>query len=535
MFITKIDLTNFKRFNNLTIDLSNLKLPPKLVLLVGSNGSGKSSIFDAFEYASAMSKDHARIETEYHAKNSNLDSNVHIWLSDNSEYHRIGNSQLKKPSDKNIFYGRSSLRQVSRLTRAAPPQGFDPDADTDRPRFFIDRDDRFENDVPVLMQWLVRDIFRGARSDTAEALRLRYTDQLNQALLRIFGDDPATSLNLVELVPPLDGKTIDIRFKKGISEILYNLLSSGEKEVINVLLNLLVRRENFSDSVYFIDELDLHLNTALQFDLLQEIVDHWIPDSCQLWTASHSLGFIQYANQAPNAVIIDFDQLDFDQPMTLLPEQKSSLDIIEIAVPRTMLASLFRNRTPTYCENTNVAIYNLLGDDNRVFLPAKDKNDVYYSAKNNPQLQALMDRDYITDEEINHLGLKIPNLKILKLYSIENYLYHPDNIQELAPIFDKAAWINHLQVCKTLAYDHILIGLNQARKSYKALSDEKVFDLNGSHIIRNCLKSDDFEKFYPFLDVKSKVDRKMLVLLNLTPHQLAQTKWFKTHIQQVLS
>jgi hypothetical protein len=72
-----------------------------------------------------------------------------------------------------------------------------------------------------------------------------------------------------------------------------------------------------------------------------------------------------------------------------------------------------------------------LGDDNRVFLPAKDKNDVYYSAKNNPQLQALMDCDYITDEEINHLGLKIPNLKILKLYSIENYpSYLTNNINQ---------------------------------------------------------------------------------------------------------
>ena len=59
MFINKLQLKNFKRFTDLTVDLApqppkgvanqedeNL---PKLVLLIGANGSGKSCIFDAFE------------------------------------------------------------------------------------------------------------------------------------------------------------------------------------------------------------------------------------------------------------------------------------------------------------------------------------------------------------------------------------------------------------------------------------------------------------------------------------------------------
>ena len=47
MRISSLQLTNFKRFSNLTI--SNIPDTARLVLLIGSNGSGKSSLFDAFD------------------------------------------------------------------------------------------------------------------------------------------------------------------------------------------------------------------------------------------------------------------------------------------------------------------------------------------------------------------------------------------------------------------------------------------------------------------------------------------------------
>ena len=113
-------------------------------------------------------------------------------------------------------------------------------------------------------------------------------------------------------MPPLQGKPVEIHFHKGQSNIHYDLLSSGEKEVINILLNLFIRRESYQDTIYFIDELDVHLNTTLQYDLLKELTENWIPENCQLWTASHSLGFIQYAQESKAAVILDFDQLAAD-------------------------------------------------------------------------------------------------------------------------------------------------------------------------------------------------------------------------------
>lgn len=50
MRITKLELGNFKRFSDLTIE--GIPSTSKLVLLIGANGSGKSSVFDAFDVVS---------------------------------------------------------------------------------------------------------------------------------------------------------------------------------------------------------------------------------------------------------------------------------------------------------------------------------------------------------------------------------------------------------------------------------------------------------------------------------------------------
>jgi len=50
MRIKSIELRNFKRFTELVI--SDIPETSKLVLLIGSNGSGKSSLFDAFDWVS---------------------------------------------------------------------------------------------------------------------------------------------------------------------------------------------------------------------------------------------------------------------------------------------------------------------------------------------------------------------------------------------------------------------------------------------------------------------------------------------------
>lgn len=528
MFISKVQLINFKRFTNLTLDLAEVDPAARLVLLIGANGSGKSAVFDAFEWVSSLFKDRSNgADENYYKKVADLPTEVFINFHDGQAIQRRDGKNSGNAQHGDLFYGRSAFRQVPQLTRTGQGGQIDFRTDSDRPRLYIERDQRFENDIDVLTRRILEEVFSGTDFDSHK-LTEQYVTPLNNALERIFGSDPATALALRTLIPPLNGKIADIRFRKGESDIHYNLLSSGEKEVVNILLNLFVRREVYRDAIYFIDELDVHLNTALQYTLLKEITENWLPAGCQLWTASHSLGFIQYARAAQHAVILDFDQFDFDHTRTIYPQSKASLEVYEIAVPRETILQLFAGKQIILCENKNDEYYNLLGLENKLFVGVTDKNQVYLETKKNPHYYGLLDRDYLTETEVARIRQRLPNLFVLDYYSFESYLYHPANLQEVNPAFDGEGWKTELRRQKAELYDNILLGLKQAR-SYLVLKTEQIEDKDLKAII-TALKSDDFEEFYPYLDLKSKVNRAFLAKYNLAEHRLVRTNWFRTAI-----
>lgn len=326
MNISGLRLDNFKRFTDLEIDLS--ASPAKLVLLIGANGSGKSSVFDAFEYLSGPSKGvRSDFQSDdylsYCRKDRDEAVSVSCSLGGGASLRRTNGKIDVTPPNLDIrdaFYGRSSLRTIPEL-QYRQSGAADLPADADRPRRSIEWDTRFEADISHVTARILREVW-GERFDS-EQMKARFLDPINDAMARVFGNGGATDLRLTGMILALEGKPPDIRFSKGSSEIHYDLLSSGEKEVFNILLNLFVRREHFTNTIYFIDELDVHLHTRLQYALLQEIVERWIPDHSQLWTASHSLGFIDYASSSDDTVIVDFDDLDFDLPQVLRPAPKT--------------------------------------------------------------------------------------------------------------------------------------------------------------------------------------------------------------------
>ncbi len=545
MHITKVELQNFKRFTDLTIN--GIPADSKLVLLVGSNGSGKSSVFDAFEVFNSASKiDTSRVSRSGQqginmalssrigdrVKNKNESYLLSITTADKTP-HTINSSVLTDPTfNENSFYGRTSFRQVSRLTRRQTDESFDIELDSDRPLNFIDRENRFENDIDRISGQILRELFRD--TSTAEQIRATYIGAINNAFERIFGTTSRTTLSLFEILPPLEGKPAQISFRKGGSEIHYDYLSAGEKEVLNILMNLLVRKEFFTDAVYFFDEIDLHLNTKLQFNLLKEIVENWIPENCQFWTASHSLGFIDYARQYDKGVIIDFDDLDFDQPQTLFPQPKERLDVYDIAVPKEMLFEIMKDKKIVLCENQNDEYYNLLALPNTLFVGMKDARSLFLQIKNDTRYNALRDRDFLSDTEIERLETQYPNYRILRYYDFENYLYHPDNITELHhPDFNKDTYIAEIIRQKKEKFNALLLNLKSSR-SYEDLKTGDVMDKNPDSIVED-LQSNDFERFYKYFDMKDVFNKACLTRLNLDKKRLVQTDWFRQQIDSVLN
>ena len=399
MLIQKLELKNFKRFTDLTIDLSGEKETPKLVLLIGANGSGKSCVFDAFQKCKLrlITTDNP---TSYFVKN---------WSEGEGQYQIIINQNNNYEFN---FYGLTAFRYIPSITKSQIGG-----RTANEYKLFIEEEkDKFDQNIDILFSRLIASL-----SDKNDNFAQDFETKIKSGFSNIFGNS-ANSLNFEKYESPIIGQTpVKFLFSKGQSKnIDYSYLSAGEKMIFIILFDLYLNVLGLENTIVYLDELDSHLNTSLQKNLLKEITENWIPDSCQLWTASHSLGFIQYATEYDRGVVIDLDNLDFDITQKLLP-RPNDLDVYEIAVPKNILKRIFGDRKIIYVENKNDVWYQLaLGDESTIFFPAQNNTDIYNLAKNNHW--SIRDRDYLQSYEIKELQFKIPKLKILGYYTFENYL-----------------------------------------------------------------------------------------------------------------
>lgn len=560
MRIKEISLKNFKRFTDLTI--KDIPESAKLVLLIGANGSGKSSVFDAFEYYNNRER---LSEDNYYDKipTNQEDLSIEFILDkgslktaelqfpglylDGKGYHDFytrhwsgtGIFDLQKnvySPAKNVFYGRTSIKVVSRIP--SPDLQKSVEKDADRPEHFIDQDIRFNTDVYEYIREVNTAIrspfFKGEKSDIPTITR-EYLTNLNDSFQYILGENK-TAIQLIDIVDSIPGVPAKLIFKKGDSEINYDLLSHGEKQIVTLLLNFVVRNKYYQDTIYFVDEMDTHLETTIQKRLIEDVVKNWIPNGSQLWTASHALGFIEYANKDENSVILDFDNLDFDVPQVLVPSRKDSLDVYEIALPKSQIASILKGYKLVAVENKNdVQLNEALGQEGYIFLPANNNREVFLTIKGDKDKLGLRDRDYLKDSEIAAITKAFPNFKILPLYTFENYLYHPDNLMELAlDGYDRDEYINEISRQKQEKLIAIVSGIGIARTHYVEFkegiqNDGKIEEITDS------LQSKDFNVFYTFFNMKEYFNKVYLNKFEYTISQLAQTNWFKSKMKEVLS
>ena len=83
MRIKKIHLVKYKRFYDLSIDLGDE--PKRIIALVGPNGCGKSSVFDAMLFhnnAYNRLGDFGHKDYTYHSLEKTLLYGYYVWISD---------------------------------------------------------------------------------------------------------------------------------------------------------------------------------------------------------------------------------------------------------------------------------------------------------------------------------------------------------------------------------------------------------------------------------------------------------------------
>ncbi len=292
MKISKVKIKDFKRFKDLTLDLGNT--PAKIIALVGTNGCGKSSVLDAFiacgkNYGGRI-RDFNTPEIFYRTDNKNAYQLISIEYIDNNgnifdNNGLYANHNFYKNNKEVVFSFRSPYRYNTELnitvTKATEPI----EKNSDGASCSLDLDSKIENNYRRLLGFYSR--VRDKEDIKPSEARSKVLSMLNESIKRCLD----LEINDLGSVEDNNGTLI---FKKSDSELCFsfNSLSAGEKEVVDILLDLFLRKEKYKNSIFLLDEPELHINTAVQRKLIIEI-DKLIGDGGQIWIATHRIGFLR--------------------------------------------------------------------------------------------------------------------------------------------------------------------------------------------------------------------------------------------------
>lgn len=318
MHISEVHAREFRRFSDLTIRIAGR---PRLVVLAGPNGTGKSSLFDALRMWHGM-----------RGGGGGWNSDKSYWIKGGLReptaedidvtFYEAAEITPGSPEFLKAIYIRTAYRNdpdfaINQIQRVGPVLN---GAGQGTAKRLIDNDVRVSENYQRMVSLTLEDVYSGARDgEQIATVREAYIGELRDAMLRLFPD-----LTLNGPGDPLGGGTF--YFGKGSEQnFLYKNLSGGEKAAFDLLLDVVIKKQAYDDTVYCIDEPDTHLNTKIQGALLKELLAQ-INDNCQLWISTHSIGMMRYARSLREAnpddvAFLDFQGNDFDQTVVLEPVQ----------------------------------------------------------------------------------------------------------------------------------------------------------------------------------------------------------------------
>lgn len=443
MRVKQLQLKRFKRFDDLTIDLG--ENPARIVALVGPNGCGKSSIFDAFEEKLKDVKSAQRNEQAWFFDKFAFhpDETLRSQGYNKHEAITLTFADAGQGVSKKTFHIRSAYRFTPSLDVQSISAQPDILEDNRRPHSSTALDNRLQENYERLLGLAYGEFESGKK--TGDQVREELIGRINTVLTEVLDVRVSSIGNVIARKGQLYFEKEDAR------DFPYQNLSSGEKEVIDLIVDLVVRTPEYDDTIYGIDEPELHLSTAIQRKLLVAI-ERLIPKNCQLWVATHSIGFLRALQDdlADKCAVLDFSEQNYftgtHTIRPVIPSRWNWQRIFETALDD--LVGLVAPKRIVYCEgrsepNTSgeeqgfdAFVYNeIFGKDypTTLFISSGGTNEVMKNgsiaikvlgkAFLDVDLLLLHDRDTRTDQERTTWLNCAPYHRMLVRREIENYLF----------------------------------------------------------------------------------------------------------------
>lgn len=441
MRVKTVRIRSFKRFADLTIE--DVPVSARLVMLAGPNGTGKSSLFDAFN-----------TWHEWHGgRGGGFDPLYHrkVGLPEipwGTDVVRIDFHDPLPQSDegkRKLFYIRSAYRMeadftISGLSRTGVVY------DAPRPAKMIDVDASVSDNYRRLVSQTVAGVYDTSLDDLRVAeLRDRFIGGVRATMRRVF-----PRLNLAGVGDPL-GQGTFLFEKNGTPAFHYKNLSGGEKAAFHLLLDFVIKANAYDNSVICIDEPDSHLNPRLHGPLLEALFE-LLPTESQLWLATHSAGMMRKARDleraAPGtAIFLDFEE-DFDQARVIRPVVVDRAfwgrildtaldDLAKLVAPARVVlceggpdsefdAGCYRSVFETEFPDTDFVS---VGSAREVQRDRLQVGRAIQALVSGTEVIRLIDRDDRSDDEV--AAQRTRGIRVLSQRSIESYLLSDELIRRL--------------------------------------------------------------------------------------------------------
>lgn len=456
MRIKRVELNDFKRFTHLTVE--DIPETAKLIVLVGPNGSGKTSFMEALNHyykfagygdvgeSNYLSKIDVKRKFEFGEWYSLASKTVDIDFYDAAYPKDVGRSNIK-----GHFYFRSAYRNEPDFVIDTMRKQDDP-TKTVHLKSLIQNDQSVSSNYQRLIANSISELYKSENNQKDVAtLRSELTGKISASIERVFED-----LHFSSLGDPLQNG--NFYFTKGTTkDFPYKNLSAGEKSAFDLILDLVVQSKYYPDAVYCIDEPETHMHTKLQGKVLRELYG-LIPGNSQLWLSTHSIGMLQEAQdiekEAPGTVVfLDFDGRDFDDDQIIRPSKIGRAvmdkfyelafgDFSKLLLPQkivfcegdscgTTRKSFDSSIYSTIFENTHPEAYFLSGGSCEEIINKLDANlgEVLKVLLKETKIIKVIDRDYRSNQEVDEL--KSNRISVLSKRNLESYLLDDSVIEKL--------------------------------------------------------------------------------------------------------